>query len=300
MKRSVTKVLALAFAAAIISFAVSAYEGPSSPMEPQPGDTIDVSFWGVTLTMAWIPGGTFTVGGEAGWNYGSMPAHEVTLTEGFWMGIHPVTQDQWEALMPWNPSHFNGNSHRPVESVTWFDAVNFANALSEDLGLDPVYDITVITGGNGSQITDATVTADFSRNGFRLPTNAEWERAARAGTTTHWSFGDNPADLHYYAWYTGNSGGMTHPVGTKRPNAWGLYDMHGNVWEWAWNWFTDYTATPETDPRGPDAPDLAWGALRVIRGGCCCDSADGARSALRDFGYPGSWVNFLGFRLARP
>ena len=267
----------------------------------RPGDTIDVSFGGVTLTMAWIPGGTFTVGGETGWNAGSMPAHEVTLTEGFWMGIHTVTQDQWEALMPWNPSFFNGDSRRPVEQVTWFDAVYFANALSEDLGLDPVYDITVITGGSGSQITNATVTADFSRNGFRLPTNAEWERAARAGTTTHWSFGDNPTDLHYYAWYDVNSGGMTQPVGTRRANAWGLYDTHGNVSEWVWDWFTGYTATPEIDPRGPDAPDSGLSASRVVRGGSWFAQADFTRSAFRFNFNPGHLVDGLqGFRLVRP
>jgi len=152
------------------------------------------------------------------------------------------------------------------------------------------------TAVNGSTITAATVTANWNANGWRLPTEAEWEYANRAGSTAVWHFGDE-ASLHgNYAWYLNNSDGMTRQVGRRQPNAWGLYDTHGNVWEWVWDWHVPFPNADLNNPRGPDA-----GSNRVFRGGSFYVAAAHTRSALRsgvtpDFRYYGS----LGFRLVRP
>src|SRR5262249_9745907 len=149
------------------------------------------------------------------------PQHRVTL-RAFYLGIYPVTQAQWDAVMASNPSHFKGPD-RPVESVPWDDCEAFCRKLTE------------LTG-----------------HLCRLPTEAEWEYACRAGTTTAYSFGDK-AKLGEHGWYEANSGGQTQPVGKQKPNAWGLYDMHGNVWEWCQDWYAadSYAKTPDEAPPGP-------------------------------------------------
>jgi len=129
---------------------------------------------------------------------------------------------------------------------------------------------------------------------YRLPTEAEWEYACRAGTTTKYSFGDSKSELGGYAWYDENSGGRTHPVGEKKPNGWGLYDMHGNVWEWCQDWHDDYPSGSATDPTG-----AASGSLRVIRGGSWFYYSDYCRSASRDRLTPDFRSDFLGFRVLR-
>ncbi len=178
--------------------------------------------------------------------------HQVTLTRGFWMGKYEVTQAQWESVMGTNPSYFKGKD-LPVEQVSWDDVQAFLTKLNQQ--------------GKGA---------------FRLPTEAEWEYACRAGTTTAFCFGDAPAQLGDYAWYNQNSGGQTHPVGQKRPNAWGLYDMHGNVYEWCQDWFGDYPIGAVTDPPGSTS-----GSDRVNRGGGWNYSPGGCRSAIRYWNSPG-------------
>ncbi len=159
-----------------------------------------------------------------------------------------------------------------MEDVSWLDAVNFCNKLSDKEGLKPFYEID----GDGVRV------ADWSRPGYRLPTEAEWEYACRANAPTRYSFGDDATSLGEFAWYDGNSGSKTHPVGEKRPNGFGLFDMHGNVWEWCWDGCDAYKASRVDDPTGLDGA-----ALRVIRGGSWVNDARVVRGVprrLRAFG----------------
>jgi len=204
-------------------------------------------------------------------------------------------------VMGVNPSQFNSNpaegetqGKRPVEMVTWFDAIEFCNKLSDKEGLTPVYTITGRTPSSGYPITAATVTAEWTNNGYRLPTEAQWEYACRAtGTTTKWTFGDDVNQLENYAWYNANANGMTHQVGKKTANAWGLYDMHGNVFEWCWDWAGTLTSN-QTDYKGASS-----GAYRVLRGGSW-GHLDDTSSAHCFEGNPLSVHNDFGFRVVLP
>ena len=255
--------------------------------------TVDLG-GGVSITMNWIENGSFQMGDPDSGNINyAKPQHSVTLTKGYYMGIHLVTQEQWRTVMAGSdnnidPSGFiNGagdgedQAKRPVECVTWYDTIEFCNILSEKTGLESVYTITGIERNFLDQIETATVTADWDKNGFRLPTEAEWEYACRAGTTTHWSFGNTSSGIGSYVWYDYNSGNKTHQVGMKTANAWGLYDMHGNVWERCWDWFDYYTGEAKNDPTGPDEPNMDYGIYRVIRGGGWDSGALSTRSAYR-------------------
>ena len=189
------------------------------------------------------------------------PHHKVTLTKGFWMMETEVTQKQWKAIMGNNPSSFIGDD-LPVEKVSWTDCQKFCKKCTK-LGL-PV----------------------------QLPTEAQWEYACRAGTT-----GAYVGDLDEMAWYYDNSGRKTHSVGTKKPNEWGLYDMHGNVWEWCQDWKADYPSGSVTDPTGPS--NGSYGLFRVNRGGSWSFKAGGCRSACRRYDEPDNRYYGLGFRVAR-
>ena len=239
-----------------------------------------------------IPAGEFVMGsppGELG-RFDDETQHRVRLTRSFWMGTTEVTQGEWAALMGNNPSWFaNCGDDCPVENVTWFDAVAYANALSRSEGLEECY------GANGAF-------AGLDCAGYRLPTEAEWEYAARAGTQTAFHSGNitrtvcalDP-NLDAAGWYCGNSGDTTHPVAGKQPNAWGLFDVHGNVWEWVQDWYDDYPNDALTiDPIGPGG-----GGDRVRRGGSWSGYARFARAAFRDWYGPGLRNVNLGFRLAR-
>jgi formylglycine-generating enzyme required for sulfatase activity len=221
------------------------------------------------------------------------PQHRVRITRPFYLGETEVTQGQYQEVTGANPSHFKGSALRPVETVSWLDAINYCNALSCKEGLTPFY-----------RVQGETVEVpDWNATGYRLPTEAEWEYACRAGSTTRYSFGDDAAGLGAFAWYVDNSRPQTqnvrrsHQVGQKRPNAWGLYDMHGNVQEWCWDGYeADYYSKepPAADPLGP-----SQAASRVYRGGCWRLSPQICRSAFRDGRAPGNRGALLGFRVAR-
>ena len=217
--------------------------------------------------MVWIAPGSFQMGDATGNGDGDeKPVHEVRLSAGYWLGESEVTQGQWQAVMGNNPSHFNGDA-LPVESVSWDEAVAFCRKLTE------------------SERAKGKLPAGLE---YRLPTEAQWEYGCRAGTT-----GDYAGELDSMAWYDSNSGRQTHEVKTKRPNAWGLYDMHGNVREWCSDQFRIYPAGTQVDPTG--ATD---DASRVYRGGSWDCPAGGCRSASRDRYTPGVGDSNLGFRLA--
>ncbi len=239
--------------------------------------------------MVFIPPGTFRMGtatNEIGYRVEEGPLTAVIISQGFWMGKYEVTQGEYLAAMGKNPSHFNGTQTnfpageygfdptRPVEWVSWFDAVSYCATRTQR------------ERAAGRIAPNAT---------YRLPTEAEWEYACRAWTSTQFSFGNDFAELTNYGWYQDNSAGRTHPVGQKLPNPWGLYDMHGNIWEWCQDWWT-YRLPGGTviDPQGPYA-----GTERVLRGGYWCGTDWCCRSALRNSGCfsPDTVGNFIGFRV---
>jgi len=212
--------------------------------------------------MVFIPPNTFELGSptnEVGRSSDEGPQTAVTITHGFWMGKYEVTQREYLAVVGSNPSQFTGDLNRPVETVSWLDATNYCARLTEQ-------DLAAGRIPPGSH--------------YRLPTEAEWEYAARAGTSTRFSYGDDPAltGLTNYAWYASHSGNMTHPVGQKAPNPWGLYDMAGNVLEWCLDWYGLYPGGFETDPQGPASNAIG---VKVIRGGAWDSFESDCRSARR-------------------
>jgi len=224
--------------------------------------------------------------------------HQVTLTRDFLMQSTEVTQAQWQALMGNNPSSFTGDANRPVDQVSWYDAVAYANALSVADGLPVAYNLSGCSGTPGTDnysCGDVTLTAPtpYATTGWRLPTEAEWEYAYRAGTTTAWYNGDDESKVGDIAWFSSNSSDTTHPVAQKQPNAWGLYDMAGNVWEWCWDRYGGYPGTV-TDPVGPTE-----GSFRVFRGGSWFFDESNTRAAFRYYDSPGIRISDFGFRLAR-
>jgi formylglycine-generating enzyme required for sulfatase activity len=261
----------------------------------------------IPIEMVQIQAGTFTMGsptGEANPTTDERPQHQVTLT-GFRMGKHPVTQAQYEAVMGTNPSRFKtpvspetSTANRPVELVSWYDALVFCNKLSANEGLTPAYRISGSTDPTAWGSTNATwntVEIVAGSTGYRLPTEAQWEYACRAGTTTAYNTWATISDNT--GWYRTNSGSRTHSVGEKPANAWGLYDMHGNVWEWCWDWYGTYTSGTQTDPAG-----AVSGIYRVGRGGTWDGRVYDLRSACRIYDSPGSTDrdSSAGFRLVRP
>jgi formylglycine-generating enzyme required for sulfatase activity len=206
---------------------------------------------GVTMEFVLVRPGTFLMG-SAGNDFDEQPVHPVTLTRPYYIGRYEVTQEQWAAVLGDNPS-VNKGLRRPVENVSWNDCQRFLAALRKKTG-----------------------------RALLLPTEAQWEYACRAGTSTTYGFGDDEAALPDYAWYASNAGGTTHPVGQKKPNRWGLYDMHGNVFEWCADWYSvTYPQDAATDPTGPMTGDR-----RTLRGGAALYVADNLRSADRNFSPP--------------
>jgi formylglycine-generating enzyme required for sulfatase activity len=232
-----------------------------------------------------IPSGAFTMGGSHLSNQG--PRTQVTISRGFWIGKYEVTQKEYQRVMGNNPSFFTGDLNRPVEQVSWYDATNFCGKLTLQ------------------EQKAGTLPSGYV---YRLPTEAEWEYACRAGTTTKFSWGDDYTCLGNYTWYQGNSwysirpdgrsddsGGKyytTHSVGQKLPNPWGLYDMHGNVREWSLDFYSDsLPGGSVTDPKGPSS-----GLERVVCGGCWNEFASYCDSAQRYGGTPSNISRVIGFR----
>jgi formylglycine-generating enzyme required for sulfatase activity len=253
----------------------------ASGTEPEPymgtGWAKDILHGRTGIELSFIPAGEFMMGSglspdEVGrqyaygddmdewfvrWIHNEHPQHRVRLTNSFYMGKHEVTQAKWRSMMGGNPSlfqQFEESDELPVEDVSWDECQEFLRKAG---------------------------------NGLSLPTEAEWEYACRAGSSTPYHFGTDVRELRRYAWYYDNSGGRTRPVGKRLPNAWGLYDMHGNVWEWCEDWFVEdyYSESPAENPLGPTS-----GKVRVIRGGGWIDVARDCRSASRDGGFP--WTGF--------
>jgi len=213
--------------------------------------------------MVEIEGGQFDMGSSE--EEAEQPIHKVEL-EGFEMSAMPVTQAQYHAIMKTNPSHFKGED-LPVESVSWDDAVKFCERLSEKTGRQ-----------------------------YTLPTEAQWEYACRADSTGKYCFGDDESQLGEYAWYDANAKSSTHPVGKKKPNNWGLYDVHGNVWEWVRDdWHGSYEGAPNDGRAWTDSPERGSG--RVLRGGAWYDDARFCRSAYRYWDDPRGRDGFFGFRV---
>ena len=254
---------------------LNALQAVKKPVSPTPF-TEKISN-GVTLEMVSLPAGEFLMGSpdsDSDAHDDEKPQHPVKVNS-FAIGKYPVTQAQYEAVMGTNPSHFKNNSwfknnlQNPVEQVSWNDAQAFCQKLS--------------------QITGKT---------YRLPTEAEWEYACRAGTTTRYYFGDDASQLGDYAWYSANSQSKTHPVGQKRPNAWGLYDMSGNVWEWCEDdWHDNYIGAP-TDGSAWLINNDNRSHLKCLRGGSWFESPNLCRSAYRSGNLPDGVYNFNGFRVA--
>jgi len=240
-----------------------------------------------------IAGGSFSMGSTSATN--EQPVHTVTILE-FMMDSTEVTEKEYLSLMGVNPSGSSGDT-LPVRNMTWFDAVLFCNARSQRDGYDKVYTFTGITGipGNGSTGLSG-LTIDYTKNGYRLPTEAEWEYACRAGSSTKYHFGDSESELANYAWYSANANSRTHPVAQKLPNQYGLYDMHGNLFEWCNDWYQSnyYQSSPTQDPTGP-----ATGSQRVTRGGSYGYTASVLRSALRRNYDPDGMDPINGFRCVR-
>ena len=220
---------------------------------------------GITLEMIKIPAGSYLMG--SGESDSEKPQHQVNLQK-FYLGKYPITQEQYQAIMETNPSRFKDNPKNPVECVSWDDAQEFCQKLSEKTGRK-----------------------------YRLSSEAEWEYACRAGTQTRYYFGDDEKQLGEYAWYSENSRTKTHPVGQKKPNNWGLFDMSGNVWEWCEDgWHNNYQNAPTDGSSWND--NHSQTKLRVLRGGSWDGDPWNCRSASR-FDYGGRFDSF-GFRVVSP
>lgn len=283
-KKSVVSI-AVAAALAILSGCErkTATDDPKSPSTPPKENAGAHSPAAKARDMVLIPAGKFIMGEK---DESDAPPHEVVISA-FLMDVNLVTQEHFQKVMGTNPSRWKGDRN-PVEQLRWGEAVRFCNKRSEAEGLMPCYDLQ-------------TQKCNFDANGYRLPTEAEWEYACRAGTTTAYFFGDTPAKLGEFAWFKKNSGGRPRPVGQKQPNPLDLYDMTGNVWQWCNDFYAVdyYKNSPRENPRGPDA-----GQNMVLRGGAWKSSDDNCRSGFRYNESPGSadvcfGYDIYGFRCVR-
>jgi formylglycine-generating enzyme required for sulfatase activity len=254
---------------------------PPMPLVSPPVPPFEEITNSIGMKLILIPAGKFLMGSESGLD-NEKPVRTVIISKPFYLGKYPVTQAQWRTVMGNNPSRFQqeekgwlfskkkDNPNRPVECVSWEEAQEFLRRLSAREGQKP----------------------------YRLPTEAEWEYACRAGSTGAYCFGDDASRLKEYAWYSENSGGATYIVGQLRPNAWGLYDMHGNVWEWVQDWYVgayyQQRPDPDRDPQGPDV-----GEYRVLRGGSWNYGARDVRVADRYRFVLGVRYDDIGFRCAQ-
>ena len=284
MKRQIMLAIMLVLGMLVVPLVAGTGDVVVSDTKLMPGQEMAVDLGdGVTLKMTWIPPGEFMMGSPVG-ETGHQPnetQHLVKLTKGFWMGKYEVTQGQWERVMGSDPSQLEqwtrvkGNNpgqvkdlRNPVADVNWKGCQEFLKKLNQT----------------------AEVRTQVQTGTFRLPTEAEWEYACRAGTITRFHSGNEDSDLDRLGWHGGNSIKKVHPVGQKTPNQFGLYDMHGNVWEWCQDWYGEYPEGTQVDPQGPVS-----GSLRVVRGGSWYGTTADCRIAARTFDYPDQ--AYVGFRV---
>jgi formylglycine-generating enzyme required for sulfatase activity len=233
--------------------------------------------------MVLVPAGTFSMGSNEGESR-EKPVHQVTISKPFFMGKYEVTQKEWAEIMGSNPSTFKGDN-LPVEQVSWHEAIDYCNKRSLAEGLVPAYS------GN-----ENTIICNFQASGYRLPTEAEWEWAAKGGGKDFMIYiYSGSSNVDAVGWYNGNSGGKTHPVGTKAPNSLGIYDMSGNTHEWCWDWYGAYPSGAQTDPKGASS-----GSDRMSRSGSWVNHAAILRSTDRFSESPSNRHANVGFRLVRP
>ena len=245
-----------------------------------------------TYDLRAIPAGTFMMGAipdDPNSNFFEHARHEVTLSKKIYVGQYLVTQDLWKAVMGNNPSKFKGDRH-PVDSISWFDSVQFCNKLSELHELEPVYTIE-------KAAINYDVHCNWEAKGYRLLTEAEWEYCARGGQNDIFSGSDDPYEV---AWFRFNTGRTTRPVGELKPNGFGLFDMSGNLEEWVWDYYREMTyherlrsSEPIVDPRGPE-----HSRYRVTRGGSWFANPHFIRSSVRYHNVPDCRLNIIGLRLA--
>ena len=299
---------------------------PDSAAVPTPKEITSKS---AGMKLALIPAGTFQMGSSAAdvkaamqadsnfkeeYAKAEQPQHTVKISKPFYMGMYEVTQGEYESVMGTNPSWFSktgggkdavsglNTSKFPVEMVSWFDAVEFCNKLSVQDGLQAYYTLSNVERASGS-IKSATVSTT-SGNGYRLPTEAEWEYACRAGSTTLWHTGNTVATLNEAGWWgayvtpAGNSEKRTNRVGQKTKNAFGLYDMHGNVWEWCFD-VCDESVYGKRSGTTLDPLVTSGSEYRVLRGGSWLDYARHTRAAFRGRYNPGIRDDYSGFRVVR-
>jgi formylglycine-generating enzyme required for sulfatase activity len=226
-----------------------------------------------------VPAGSFQMGSAQG-DADEKPARAVTISRGFYMSRYEVTQEQWQEVMGTKPAGQEVED-LPMANVSWYEAVEYCNRLSRREGLRPCYK------GSGE-----SVSCDFSANGYRLPTEAEWEYAARGGNRSRgytFAGGDSPEEV---AWHQNDAGARVHPVGQKKPNELGLYDLSGNLYEWCWDWYGSYAAA-----MSPDGPRT--GSRRVLRGGGWASTAESLRVTNRGYDTPEYKSKYVGFRPVR-
>lgn len=231
-------------------------------------------------SLIFIEGGTFTMGSDAGLDT-EKPAHKVTVSS-YHISKYQITQKDWSAIMGSNPSEMDGD-YFPVENVNWYDAVQYCNKRSLKENLTPCYTI------NGE-----IVTCNFDANGYRLPTEAEWEYAMRGGKKTKGAIYSGSNDINEVAWFIENSEFASHPVGIKMPNELGIYDMSGNVYEWCWDIYDIYSPDTQVNPKGPDK-----GTNRVFRGGSWSSKKEYCTVANRYYNNAEKSIFNIGLRLVR-
>ena len=251
----------------VSTVSVSPVQVPAVPSNTISDDAITIPVKdGICIEMVKVEGGTFMMGATSEMknpNSNEKPVHQVTLTNDYYMGKYEVTQALWQAVMGSNPSEYKGDN-LPVETVSWNDCQKFISKLNS------------LTGRM-----------------FRLPTEAEWEYAARGGKESRGYQYSGSSNISDVAWYDGNSGSKTHPVGTKQANELGIYDMSGNVWEWCSDWYSSYSSSSQTNPTGSDS-----GSARVSRGGGWFNDASYCRLSVRFYYTPDFRLDILGLRLA--
>lgn len=272
------------------------FDGTQFAIKVQAWDTIPIP-----LNFVFVHGGTFTMGNTYNGTSSDGLLHQVTVSS-FYIDKKEVTQQQWFDVMGTNPSHFTGDPSRPVEQVSWYSAIAYCNKRSMSEYLTPCY--TYGEYGTNPDEWPAgwnvgahnNFTCNFSDNGYRLPTEAEWEYAAKGGALSHnYQYSGSNA-LSTVAWFYGSSSGQTHSTGVLLPNELNTFDMSGNVWEWCWDWYDGsyYNTSPSINPTGPET-----GSFRVDRGGSWGDGASLCRVSLRNLYTPSGTAVSLGFRLVR-